>query len=68
MGDWVYLRLQPYTQTSLAIKKSLKLVAKFYGPFEIVAKVGEVAYKLQLPIECTIHPVFHASLLKKLEP
>lgn len=37
-GDWIYLRLQPYKQTSLAIKKSLKLAAKFYGPFKIVAK------------------------------
>ena len=49
----------------MAIRKSLKLFAKYYGPFQVIEKVGAVAYKLQLPERAQVHPVFHVSLLKK---
>ncbi|XP_071901007.1 uncharacterized protein [Coffea arabica] len=65
VGDWVYLKLQPYRQTSVALRKNLKLSAKYYGPYQIEQKVGSVAYKLKLPDGCSVHPVFHVSLLKK---
>ena len=41
-----------------------KLAAKYYGPFPVVAAVGSVAFKLQLPDTARIHPVFHVSQLK----
>ena len=61
MGDWVYLRLQPYKQTSMHNKK---LAPRYYGPFKVIQKVGVVSYKLDLPLGSLIHPVFHVSNLK----
>ena len=40
-----------------------KLSPRRYGPFEVVAIISPVAYKLRLPETWNIHPVFHASLL-----
>ncbi|KAH9687361.1 hypothetical protein KPL70_014745 [Citrus sinensis] len=64
IGDRVLVRLQPYRQTSLAQRASQKLAKRYYGPFTILERVGPVAYKLNLPLDCKIHPVFHISMLK----
>lgn len=63
--DMVYLKLQPYRLAAFGLRSSLKLQTKFYGPFRILAKIGKVAYRLQLPSSVNIHPVFHVSQLKK---
>jgi hypothetical protein len=68
VGDMVYLRLQPYIQSSVAPRSNQKLSFRFFGPFQIVARVGAVAYKLNLPDECRIHPVVHVSQLKRFVP
>jgi len=68
LGDSVYLKAKPYVQTSLAPRSSNKLAFHFFGPFMITEKIGPSAYRLQLPPDCLIHPVFHVSQLKKAIP
>ena len=62
----VPLKLKPYRHHFVAHRSNEKLSPRFYGPFKIVAKVGPVAYRLQLLVDAKIHPVFHVSQLKHM--
>ncbi|GKB62430.1 hypothetical protein Tco_0918616 [Tanacetum coccineum] len=65
VGDRVLLRVSPWKGV-VRFGKRGKLAPRFVGPFEIVERIGPVAYRLRLPQELScIHDVFHVSNLKK---
>ena len=46
--------------------KKGKLTPRYVGPYEILQRVGKLAYELKLPSELTsVHPIFNVSMLKK---
>ncbi|GJT65116.1 putative reverse transcriptase domain-containing protein [Tanacetum coccineum] len=65
VGDYVLLKVSPWKGVVRFGKKG-KLAPRFVGPFEIIEKVGLVAYRLDLPEELDgVHDTFHVSNLKK---
>lgn len=58
VGDQVLLKLQPYTQSTVASRPYPKLSYKYFGPYTVLERVGSMAYRLQLPDNAMIHDVF----------
>ncbi|XP_074346793.1 uncharacterized protein LOC141685600 [Apium graveolens] len=63
MKKWADVRRRPM-EYHVGDKVHKGLIRKYEEPFEIVGKVGKVSYKVQLPSNMKIHPVFHVSMLK----
>jgi hypothetical protein len=67
VGDHVFLKVKS-NRSSLKLGSCTKLAAKFCGPFEILERIGPVAYMLALPTSMIVHNMFHVSLLNKYIP
>ena len=65
VGDKVLLKLTPQIWKKISSKNRHRgLIPRYDGPFDIMKKVGNVAYRLKLPDRLKVHPTFHVSFLK----
>ncbi|MCO5556363.1 hypothetical protein L7F22_009911 [Adiantum nelumboides] len=67
LGDWVLLPFEKAKSKKMKGKERLfpKLRMRYYyGPFQVIEKIIDVAYRLKLPDNQTIHNVFYVSLLR----
>jgi hypothetical protein len=64
VGDHMFLKVKA-RYSSLKLGKCSKLETHYCGPFEILERIGLVAYMLSFPASLCIHNVFHVSFLKK---
>nr|GFA53147.1 putative reverse transcriptase domain-containing protein [Tanacetum cinerariifolium] len=65
VGDKVMLKVSPWKGVACFDKRG-KLNLRYVGPFKVLERVGDVAYKLDLPEELSrVHNTFHVSNLKK---
>ena len=65
LGDMVLLSIWNVTTIIDRQRPMQKLTPKYMGPFRVIQVISPMAYKLELPENIKMHPVFHISLLKK---
>jgi hypothetical protein len=63
----VWLRLNHRAASSVRPDDQYKLSPKYFGPYEVIERIGKVSYRLQVPPQTRIHNVFHVVFLKKFE-
>ena len=68
VGDQVFLKVMP-KRGVVRFGKRGKLSPRFIGPFEILERIGTVAYRLVLLLSMIgVHEVFHVSMFRKCTP
>ncbi|XP_070040947.1 uncharacterized protein [Nicotiana tomentosiformis] len=64
--DWLFLKISPMKGVMQFGKKG-NLSPRYVGPYIIIQRISQVAYKIELPVGMyVVHPVFHVSMLKKV--
>ena len=64
VGDHVYLEVRA-RKSSLNLGSCAKLSPRYCGSFEVLDRIGSIAYRLAFPASTRAHNVFHVSLLKR---
>ena len=64
VGEHVFIKVRP-KKSSLRFGSCAKLAPRYCRPFEVLSRIGHVAYQLALPPNLKVHNVFHISVLKK---
>jgi hypothetical protein len=67
VGDHVFLKVKA-ERSSLKLGNCSKMAARYCGPFEILERIGLVAYMFALSASMSIHNVFHVSFIKNYVP
>ena len=66
--SYVFLKVSPW-KGKIRFGKKGKLSSRFIGPFEVLRRIGKVAYEVALPPEMEhLHNVFHVSVLRPYKP
>ena len=64
VGEHVFIKVRP-KKSSWRLGSCAKLAPPYCEPFEILSRIGHIAYQLALPPNLKVHNVFHISVLKK---
>ena len=65
VGDKVFLKVSPWRKV-LRFGNKGKLSPRFIGPYEVLERIGPMAYRLAIPLELAkLHDVFYVSMLRK---
>ena len=60
----MFIKVRP-KKISLRLGSCAKIAPRYYGPFEILSRIGQVTYQLALSPNLRVHNVFHIYVLKK---
>ena len=64
VGDWAMLKLHKGYSIPSSVSMTKKLTQQYVSPFQIVKKIGRLAYRLEVPSDWRIHPVFSVAQLE----
>jgi hypothetical protein len=67
VGEWIWLELQHRAVAGITPIKHSKLCPRYFGPYKVIERIGDVTYRLQLLAKARTHGVFHVALLKIFE-
>lgn len=68
VGDWALLRLHKGYSIPSTLGITTKLSQQYVGPFKVVERVGRLAYRLAVPEDWKVHPVFTIAQLEPAPP